>query len=89
MAIVMKHIKGVCCLLLSFLLLCLCGACGDGYKNDGAFTYLLARNVDNLDPQTASGESAWVVISSVFEALSRIDEDGQVLPALAKNREAN
>ena len=89
MAIVMKHIKGVCCLLLSFLLLCLCGACGDGYKNDGAFTYLLARNVDNLDPQTASGESAWVVIGSVFEGLCRIDEDGQVVPGVAKKWEAN
>lgn len=76
-------------LLLAGLLICLCSGCGDGFEKDGDFTYLLLQNIDTLDPQTASGESAWVVISSLFEGLCRIDEDGQVVPGVAKRWESN
>lgn len=77
------------------LLLCLLllggslSSCGDGFDKDGTFTYFLPQNVQTLDPQTASGESSWIVISSVFEGLCRIDEDGQVVPGVAKKWEAN
>ncbi len=81
--------KRLLVLALALMLAAPLSACGDGYEKDGAFTCLLPQNVDTLDPQTASGESAWMVISSVFEGLCRIDEDGQVVPGVAKRWEAN
>lgn len=85
----MRRLKQGALLFLSVLLASLCAACGDGFELDGEFTYLLPQNIDTLDPQTASGEPAWVVISSLFEGLCRIDEDGQVVPGVAKKWEAN
>lgn len=85
----MKCVKRGFFLFISILLACLCTSCGDGFEKDGTFTCLLPQNVDTLDPQTASGESSWLVISSVFEGLCRIDEDGQVVPGVAKKWEAN
>lgn len=76
-------------LLLALLLGAMLASCGDGFDKDGTFTYLLPQNVNTLDPQTASGESSWIVISSVFEGLCRIDEDGQVVPGVAKKWESN
>ncbi len=76
------------CLLLSLVLCCLCAGCG-GYKADGSFTYLLPQNITSLDPQTASGSAAEVVISTLFEGLCRIDEDGKAVPGVAKSWESN
>lgn len=81
-----KRFLFILCILLPATLL---SACGDGFEEDGTFTYLLPQNIRTLDPQTASGESAWIVISSIFEGLCRIDEDGQVVPGVAKKWEAN
>lgn len=85
----MKRIYPALALPLALLLACLAGGCGDGFQADASFTYLLPQNIDTLDPQTASGEPSWVIISSIFEGLCRIDEDGQVVPGVAKRWEAN
>ena len=54
-----------------------------------SFTYLLEQNVTSLDPQTASNSAAELVISSLFEGLCRIDEDGETIPGAARSWEAN
>ncbi len=84
----MKRVRTGFFLLAAVLLACL-GGCGDSFRADASFTYLLPQNIDTLDPQTASGEPSWVIISSIFEGLCRIDEDGQVVPGVAKRWESN
>ena len=80
--------KRIVSVLLCALLLCLCAGCGS-YKADASFTYLLEQNVTSLDPQTASNSAAELVISSLFEGLCRIDEDGEAIPGVARSWEAN
>ena len=80
--------KRLVCGLLSIMLCFLCAGCG-GFKSDGSFTYLLPQNVTSLDPQTASGSAAEVVIATLFEGLCRIDQDGQAVPGVAKSWESN
>ena len=80
--------KRIVSVLLCALLLCLCAGCGS-YKADASFTYLLEQNVTSLDPQTASNSAAELVISSLFEGLCRIDEDGKAIPGVARSWEAN
>ena len=75
------------------VLLCLClilpaAGCGMGYKADGEFTYLLPGNLNSLDPQTASGAAAQLVIGSLFEGLCRIDSEGEVVPGVAERWES-
>ena len=70
--------KRIVSVLLCALLLCLCAGCGS-YKADASFTYLLEQNVTSLDPQTASNSAAELVISSLFEGLCCIDEDGEAI----------
>ena len=81
-------LKRIVSVALCVLLLCLCTGCG-GYKANGSFTYLLSQNVTSLDPQTASGNDAELVISSLFEGLCRVDEDGEASPGVARKWEAN
>ena len=76
------------CLLLSLVLCCLCAGCG-GFKAEGSFTYLLPQNITSLDPQTASGSAAEVVIATLFEGLCRIDEEGKAVPGVAKSWDSN
>lgn len=80
--------KRLLCAALCALLCCLCSGCSS-YKSDQTFTYLLSQNVTSLDPQTASGSGAETVISSLFEGLCRIDDEGQVVPGVAKKWQAN
>ncbi|MGI6256293.1 MAG: peptide ABC transporter substrate-binding protein [Acutalibacter sp.] len=80
--------KRLVCVLLSLVLCFLCAGCG-GFKADGSFTYLLPQNITSLDPQTATGSAAEVVISTLFEGLCRIDDDGKAVPGVAKSWEAN
>lgn len=80
--------KRLVCLALCLLLCALCAGCG-GYKADGSFTVLLPQNVASLDPQTASSSAAEIVISSLFEGLCRVDEEGEVTPGAARSWESN
>lgn len=76
-------------LFLCLLLLTLLSACGDGYQSGMEFTYALPQNVDSLDPQTASRQSSYLVIGSIFEGLCKIDSDGDVIPGAAQKWEAS
>lgn len=80
--------KRILCAALCVALCCLCSGCS-GYKSGKTFTYPLSQNVTSLDPQTASGSGAEMVIDSLFEGLCRIDQEGNVIPGAAKKWEAN
>ncbi len=79
--------RGIVLILCLLLLFSGCG--NDGYLEDMAFTYLLPQNVDSLDPQTAARQSSYLVISSIFQGLCKIDSEGNVRPGAAKKWEAN
>ncbi len=74
------------CLFLCFQL----GGCGDfGYQADLSFTCFLPQNISTLDPQTASDPASKAVISSIFEGLCRLGEQGEALPGAARRWDAN
>lgn len=75
--------KRLLSLLLCIALLCLCATgCGnDG--SGGGFRFPLEAEPVGLDPQTATDTAAVTVIASLFEGLTRLDKDGQVVPGAA------
>ena len=77
----MKRLRRTCCLLLALCLLLPLSACGG--KSDGSFTVILPANIQTLDPQIATGQSADWVIGSIFEGLCRVDSDGKAVPGVA------
>ena len=82
--------KRLLCLLLPLLLSLLTfPSCGEIYQSGMEFTYPLPQNVDTLDPQTASRQSSFLTIHSIFEGLCRIDSQGNVVPGVAKKWEAD
>lgn len=76
-------------LLLSIILLSGLCACSGGYQSGMEFTYALPQNVDTLDPQTASRQSSFQVIGSIFQGLCGIDDQGKTVPGAARKWDAN
>lgn len=76
-------------LLLCILLLSGLCACDRSYKSGMDFTYALPQNVDTLDPQTASRQSSYLVIGSIFQGLCGINDQGKVIPGTARKWESN
>lgn len=77
-----------------FVLCVLCAlsvlpACGSSYQEDMDFTCLLPQNIDTLDPQIAARSSSYLVISSLFQGLCRIDAKGDVRPGAARRWSSN
>lgn len=79
--------KRVFSFLLVFLLVFSLSGCSG--KADQGFTAILPGNVSTLDPQTASGRAANIVIGSLFEGLCRVGEDGEALPGVANRWDHN
>lgn len=76
-------------LLLSITLIAgLCG-CSGSYQSGMDFIYALPQNVDTLDPQTASRQSSFLVIGSIFQGLCGIDDQGNVVPGAARKWDVN
>lgn len=77
----MKRITALC--LAVCLLLCggLCG-CGDDGSGRG-FRFPLEAEPKGLDPQTATDTAAITVIATLFEGLTAIDAEGNVVDAAA------
>lgn len=70
-------------LLLCIGMLCLCvTGCGDD-GTGGGFRFPLEAEPVGLDPQTATDTAAVTVISALFEGLTRLDKDGNVVPGAA------
>lgn len=82
--------KRLFCMAFSLLLILVTTAsCGEIYQSGMEFTYPLPQNVDTLDPQTASRQSSFLAIHSIFEGLCKIDPEGNVVPGVAKKWEAD
>ena len=70
-------------LILCIGILCLCvTGCGDD-GTGGGFRFPLDEEPIGLDPQTAADTSSITAISALFEGLSRVDKDGQVVNGAA------
>lgn len=74
--------KKALCLLLSLCIVLSLGGCG---RRSNDFYYDIQTAPMNLDPQSASDHSSHLVISSIFEGLMRVDEDGSLDPAAASS----
>ena len=81
--------KRILSILLSITLLASLCACSGSYQSGMEFTYALPQNVDTLDPQTASRQSSYLVIGSIFQGLCSIDDQGEVVPGAARKWDMN
>lgn len=62
--------------------LCLCG-CGDDGSGRG-FRFPLSAEPRQLDPQAAADAPSKALIAVLFEGLTRLDDKGQAVPAMAE-----
>lgn len=79
-----RKIRFVLLMAASLILLLSVTACGGSSGSKAKFTYYLDSTVQSLDPQTADGESAAMILNAVFEGLCRVDEDNNPVPGAAK-----
>lgn len=80
-----RRITAVLLGLLLSIAGCMTGC--DKDKGSGAgylFSYTLTQNPENLDPQMATDAASKTVIGNLFEGLYRLDDAGNVVPALAE-----
>lgn len=84
----MKLKKGVCLLLCTCLLLFVFTGCGSK-KSGQAISYHLADEPVTLDPQIANDYSSRIVITALYEGLTRLDKNNQVSPGVAERWESN
>lgn len=73
--------KRALCLLLILCMLFSLAGCG---RKSNDFYYDIQTAPINLDPQSAADHSSQLVISSLFEGLMRVAEDGSLKPAAAE-----
>ena len=63
--------------------------CGSGCREkDGSgavFKYDIAANPTTLDPQSANDSSAYEIIANLFEGLLKVDNNGDIQPAVAES----
>lgn len=66
-------------------------ACGENRPSnaDKDFSYVLSAEPRTLDPQVASDPSSLIVITSLFEGLVRLDENGEPYPGVAESWSAS
>lgn len=74
----MKNLKLLPCILIIFSFV----SCS---SDNLTFTYYLTSAVDSLDPQTTTDVNAEIIISSIFEGLCTLDENGNATPGVAEN----
>ena len=76
--------KKILCLLLAVCLLV--GLVGCGKPDDGSgggFRFSIGSEPSALDPQLARDDAAITVLCALFEGLTRLDNEGKVVPAAA------
>ncbi|MDO4731469.1 MAG: peptide ABC transporter substrate-binding protein [Clostridia bacterium] len=73
--------------LVVTILLSLCGCSSDDESKE-IINYNLGAEPTSLDPQIASDTSAKIVIMNIFEGLTKIDKDDNVIPAMAASWES-
>lgn len=80
--------KGACLLLCACILLFVFTGCGSK-KTGQAISYNLSEEPVTLDPQIANDYSSRIVITALYEGLTRLDENNQVSPGVAERWEVN
>lgn len=79
----MKH-KNRFLLVMLTLILTIPFICGCNSKNENAVIYFEAPlKAQTLDPQLAANDTELLIIRNMFEGLMRLDENGEVVPAVA------
>lgn len=78
--------KKVTCLFLILIMAFTFTSCKNNQKNPSNQTiyYNLFEDPDSLDPQVASNSSSEIVITNIFEGLTRIDENNNVVLGACK-----
>ena len=75
----------LCCLLTALPLFALAGCSDDGEENGQVILSYLEQEPESLDPQVAQDTSAKLVITNLFEGLTRLDASGQAQPGAAES----
>lgn len=83
--------SAVSVLALCFLLspLSLLTSCSSDDGTDKAISYSLTDEPKNLDPQMASDNNSLLVIRNIFEGLTRLDQNGSIIPGVAEEWTSN
>lgn len=84
----MKKVIFVLLILAVFVSFTACSNSKDSPENQVIF-YNLESDPQTLDPQIAEDAPAQLVITNIFEGLTRIDENNQVIPGAALRWESN
>jgi oligopeptide transport system substrate-binding protein len=84
-------IKKAVALLLAAVMAFSFTACKSGKAKKAGKTirYYLESDPQSLDPQVASDSSSLIVVQSLFEGLTRLDEKEEVQPGVAEKWESN
>ena len=82
--------KKVISLLLVFALIFSLSSCSKikqifSSKSEQTFSYPVEQMPTSLDPQIASGEAELIVIENCMEGLVRLNQKGEVIPAVAES----
>lgn len=77
-----RRVKRLFCAFLCLCLLLSFAACR-GEKEGEGFGFALPAEPKQIDPQTATDTASLTVIAAVFEGLTRVDENGEAVPAAA------
>ena len=77
--------KSVALFMVLVTFLCLFTACSDGSDED--FYYPIYADPVSFDPQIASDNASKIVVFNCFEGLVRNDENGKIIPGVAKSWE--
>lgn len=75
--------KSVALFMVLVTFLCLFTACSDGADED--FYYPIYADPVSFDPQIASDNASKIVVFNCFEGLVRNDENGKIIPGVAKS----
>lgn len=83
--------KKVFCVLLSMFFLCCCTACRS--NEDAPYDQTIYYNIESepvtLDPQVANDAAARLIILNIFEGLTKLNSNGDVIPGVAQSWTAN
>ena len=80
-----RFIKRAAAAVLTAVLLLWGTGCKEKDGSGAIFKYDIAANPVTLDPQTANDSSAYEIIANLFEGLLKVDNNGDIQPAVAES----
>ena len=83
----MKKLISLLLVIVMLVSLCSCSKIKSLFSSgeEQSFSYPIAAMPESLDPQIASGEAELIVIENCMEGLVRLNEKGEVKPAVAES----